>query len=91
MPRVFLPEFGFRQPGVRSASPVSEGALKLVDLVAAPDGTDLIYELTYDAPPTEETRAHESVVVRNAGTETELSGGTVAVWNKDGVWRRSSR
>jgi hypothetical protein len=91
VPRVFLPEFGFREAGVRSARSVTEGALKLIDLVAAPDGTDLVYELTHDAPPTDERRAHESVVVRNAGTETELSGGTVAVWSKNGVWRRAAR
>jgi hypothetical protein len=94
MTRVFLPGIGFRQQGVRLVEAAhSEAAgrtLTLRDLIASPDGTELVYDLTYDAEGGE-LRARESIVIRHGAREYDLGSGTVAVWSTDGVWRRAIR
>lgn len=96
MTRVFLPGIGFRQQGVRLVEAAhSEAAgrtLTLRDLIASPDGTDLVYDLTYeDEDEGDELRARESIVIRRGAREYDLGSGTVAVWSTDGVWRRAIR
>jgi hypothetical protein len=94
MTRVFLPGIGFRQQGMRLVEPAhSETAgrvLTLRDLIASPDGTELVYDLTYDDEGGE-ARAHESILLRHGAHEYDLGGGTVAIWSTDGVWRRAIR
>jgi hypothetical protein len=94
MTRVFLPGIGFRQQGVRLVEPVrSEAAgrtLTLRDLIASADGTELVYDLTYD-DERGDARARESIVIRHGGHEYDLGSGTVAIWSDDGVWRRAIR
>jgi hypothetical protein len=94
MTRVFLPGIGFRQQGVRLVEPAHGEAagrtLTLHDLIASLDGTELVYDITYDDED-REVRAHESIVVRHGGHEYDLGGGTVAIWSEDGVWRRAVR
>lgn len=92
MARVFLPDLGFRPAGVRLArSTTSSRDLTVMQLVATDEGVDLAYELTHNVPPDDDARTRESIVVRNDGRETQLTDGVVAVWSKDGVWRRSLR
>lgn len=94
MARVFHASIGFRQPGVRLVEPVRSDAegrtLTLLDLIASPDGTDLAYEVTY-ADEGGDARAREWIVIRHGAREYELGGGPVAIWSKDGVWRREIR
>ncbi len=94
MARVFLPGIGFRQPGVRLVAPIhSEAAgrtLTLRDLTVSPDGTELVYDITYDDEGGDE-RAREWIVIRHGAREYELGSGTVALWSKDGMWRRAIR
>ena len=94
MARVFLPGIGFRQQGMRLLEPAYNNAagrtLTLRDLIATPDGTELVYDLTYDDEGSE-ARAHESILIRHGAHEYDLGGGTVAIWSTDGVWRRAIR
>src|SRR5512132_940123 len=94
MTRVFLPEIGFRQPGVRLVEPVHSDAagrtLTLRDLTASPDGTELAYDITYNDEGGDE-RARESIVIRHGAREYELGNGTIALWSKDGMWQRAIR
>ena len=91
MARVFLPDLGFRPAGVRLASSTAAPDLTLTRLVATDEGVDLAYELSHGVPDDDDTRTRESIVVRNAGQETQVTDGVVAVFSKDGVWRRSLR
>ena len=94
MTRVFLPGIGFRQQGVRLIEPARSGAagrtLTLRDLIASPDGTELVYDLTYNDEGGE-ARAHESILIRHGAHDYDLGGGTVAIWSTDGAWRRAIR
>ena len=94
MTRVFLPGIGFRQRGVRLVEPVrSEAAgrtLRLRDLIASADGTELVYDITY-GDEGGDTRARESIVIRHGAHEYDLGSGTVAIWSEDGAWRRAIR
>ena len=94
MTRVFLPGIGFRPQGVRLVEPArSEAAgrtLTLRDLIASPEGTELVYDLAYGDEGAE-ARAHESLLIRHGAHEYDFGGGTVAIWATDGAWRRAIR
>jgi hypothetical protein len=77
----FLPGIGFRRAGRRLAAPVSiergERTMKVLDLVATPEATDLTYEITHmpgdsnPAPP----GTRDAVALSDGSSEYGVGGG----------------
>jgi hypothetical protein len=84
---VYLPEIGFRPPGVRLVGPVhaSDGSrtLTLAELVATPQGVDLAYYLTGLSGDEGEAPRKEIVAVRTPSEERVITQGTFLLAGSD--------
>lgn len=87
MTGVYLPEIGFRPPGVRLATPVhaSDGArtLTLAELVATPVGTDLTYYLTGLSGDEGREPRKETIAVRSGEDRHVVTQGTFLLTGAD--------
>jgi hypothetical protein len=79
--RTFLPGIGFRRAGARLAAPVAvqrgERTLTVLQLVATPEATDLIYEVTHlpgDASPAP-PGGMDKVVLNDGSADHGIGGG----------------
>lgn len=87
MTGVYLPEIGFRPPGVRLAAPVraSDGArtLTLAELIATPEGTVLSYYLTGLSGDEGEEPRKETIAVRSGDDQHVVTQGTFQLRGAD--------
>ena len=87
MAMVYLPDIGFRPAGVRLVGPVraSDGprALTLAELVATPQGTDLVYYLTGLKGDEGEKPRTEMVAVRGGDDQHVVTQGTFLLTGAD--------
>ena len=92
MAAVYLADVGFRPAGVRLVRPVRaefEGrALTLGDLIATPEGTDLVYYLTGLIGDEGFTPRQDVVAIRAGATEQELTRGAFSFGSDRSVLRR---
>src|SRR5438093_5858865 len=77
---VYLPEIGFRHPGVLLVAPVhtfdSSRTLTLAELIATPEGTDVAYYLTGLRGDEGEEPREEMVAVRRGDDQRVVTQGT---------------
>ena len=92
MAAVYLADVGFRPAGVRLVRParaVLEGrALTLGDLIATPEGTDLVYYLSGFKGDEGFTPRHDMIAIRAGATEQELTRGAFSFGSDRSVLRR---